>query len=1412
MGVQVSEQPMITFAAHQVRAGLAGASEDFEQMLGLLVRATAGDGSLVFANPGDWGIDVLVGDLRGQVTVWQAKYFVRGVARSQRGQISASFDSALRAAAAYGYTLERWVLCIPASMDGPTLQWWQGWKTEREQASGARIELWDETRLRELLLRPEAADVRRHYYNPYRHDGQAGTSKAVASPYRGLSAFGEQDAGLFFGRDIATAQVLEVMSARLDGAGLVVVSGVSGAGKSSLLRAGVLPRLRKSGFQGAAEAASWPCVVFTPGRRPLEELAARIAPLARADASIVRERLAANPAGFALTARQAALAVPDEPAGALPPGPGQQRVLLVVDQCEQLYTLCEVAAEREAFLTALHAAATGHDTGQGPAALVVLVVRADFEAQLADHPQLITAVQHRYLLTAMTERQLRLAVTQPAAAVGSRVEDDLVQVLLDEVRTRSARPSPAGQPAGTAGAGVLPLLSYALDQAWRTRTGHALTLADYERTGGIEGAVAASAQRAYERLTPAQREAARQVFTRLTATSADGTDTAARVAPSDLTAANNPAGTYDVEAVLEEFAAARLLILDADAVEISHEALLTAWPLLRDTWLADTHAGRIIRTRLHAAAAEWIRASRDPAYLYSGSRLQAATDAAARIGADTRHAPLSQAEKAFLDASQHADQRRARRRQGITAGLLALVVGLAAVAVTAVHASQVARSDSQVLARQRDIAISGQLADDSESTGNANATASQLESIAAWGLSRSAQASYAMLAAAARPEVATLTASTGQINSIAFGPHGNTLATAGDNGPVRLWNTATGQQIGKPFGSDTDGATSVAFSPDGKILATSGGTDGLVRLWNTATGQQIGKPFGSDTDGTDSVAFSPDGKTLATAGFDNSVRLWNTATGQQIGKPLTRSSKPVNSVAFSPDGKILAAGGDDGVVRLWDAATRRLVGRPLPTGQYAISSVAFSPDDKLLATAGNDGAVRLWDAATGQQIGKPIVNNVSGILTSVAFSPDGKLLATGSFDDTARLWDVATGQQIGGPLVGNPLAVATNVVDAVAFSPDGRLLATANVDGTVRLWNVIGATGHQIRSLRTAHPYGYTWVAFGPDGKILATSGATDGLVRLWNTATGQQIGKHLAADFVESVAFSPDGRILATGSPDGTARLWDVATGRQIGGPLAGDIAKVNGGVDSVAFSPDGRILATGGDNGTARLWNVATGQQIGKPIIAVTFNPVSSVAFSPDGSTLATGIGGGPSSGVRLWDVATHRPIGNPLSRASNGVNSVAFSPDGRIVAVGGVDDAVRLWDVATGQQIGGPLTGNPLSSDASNGVDSVAFSPDGRILATGGDNGTVRLWDVATGQQIGGPLTGNPLTGDTGAIMSVAFSPDGKILATGSIDGTARLWDVSYLVDVVGHLCSQVGGSLTRAEWSKYVPAGPAYRNVC
>ncbi|HEV3295247.1 MAG TPA: hypothetical protein VG123_40225, partial [Streptosporangiaceae bacterium] len=500
-------------------------------------------------------------------------------------------------------------------------------------------------------------------------------------------------------------------------------------------------------------------------------------------------------------------------------------------------------------------------------------------------------------MTAMTERQLRMAITEPAKKAGAKVDDDLADRLLAEVRT--------GQP-GAFGAGALPLLSHALDQAWRHRTGEAVTLADYERAGGIDGAVAATAQRAYDRLSPAQQTAARQVFTRLTATSPDGTDTADRATRAELTEGRSPAEAKDVAAVLEAFAAERLLTLAADTVELSHEVLLTAWPLLRDTWLADTHADRIVRTRLHTTAADWARHARDPSYLYAGSLLAAAAETATRITADpARHPPLSQTERDFLHASERTAVRSSRRRRMLAGALVVLLI--AAVAGAGIAAAA-ARNASQ----QRTIAVSGQLAGESEALDAGDPVTAARLAAAAWRIAPTAQARDSMLDALAQPDHGVLPADTGgvTVTQVVFSPDGKTLATVGGAGGARLWDLATHAQIGTPLGRDVVGAA--AFSPNGKTLATVGG-DGTARLWDLATHAQIGPPFRTRVL---TVAFSPDGKTLATVSFDGKARLWDVAIHNQIG-PLFGIGE-ASAVAFSPDGKTLATVGNDGTVHLRD--------------------------------------------------------------------------------------------------------------------------------------------------------------------------------------------------------------------------------------------------------------------------------------------------------------------------------------------------------------------------------------------------------------------------------------------------------------------------------------------------------------
>ncbi len=654
----------------------------------------------------------------------------------------------------------------------------------------------------------------------------------------------------------------------------------------------------------------------------------------------------------------------------------------------------------------------------------------------------------------------------------------------------------------------------------------------------------------------------------------------------------------------------------------------------------------------------------------------------------------------------HQADRYARRirpvRTAMTAIAILAVAGTSAGITTAVHYSGAASQDAASAAQQHALALSGQLAVQSEAFDTSDPVTAALLAAASWRIDQDNPAALeSLLDAYAQPDHATLNPNDGAVNGVAYSRDGRVLATTNPDGKVRLWNASTHTQIGAPIIVPSDGnggivVDGVAFSPDGKILATAD-RDGTARLWDVSTRAQVGAPItipgGNTYGGLFSVAFSPDGETLATGDGDGTVRLWDIATRAQIGAPITiPGGNSINGVAFSPDGKILATADGDKTARLWDVATRTQIGAPitLPSTSLIgniIDGVAFSPDGKILATADSDGTARLWDLATSAQVGAPITvpgaGSDGGDVFGVAFSPDGETLATADGDGTARLWDLATSAQVGAPIT----VPGGNSIDGVAFSPDGKIVATADRDGAVRLWDV--ATRTQI-------------------GAPITVPGA--------GSVGGGVFG----------VAFSPDGETLATADQDGAVRLWDVATRAQIGAPIDFPSNGVIGNnIDGVALSPDGRTLATADGDGTVRLWDVATRTQIGAPITVSGGDGVNWVAFSPDGKTLATA---GRDGTVRLLHVSTRTQIGAPIAvsgSSGQGVVGVAFSPNGELLATAGGDGTVQLWDVATRAQVGAPIT---VPGGGSGVLDGVAFSPDGKTLATAGGDGTARLWNVA------------------------------------------------------------------------------------
>ncbi|MGO1055456.1 nSTAND1 domain-containing NTPase [Crossiella sp. CA198] len=1138
------------------------------------------------------------------------------------------------------------------------------------------------------------------------------------APYAGLAAFRREDADWFFGREKLVTELLSLVRQRR----LVAVFGASGAGKSSVLRAGLLPRL----------PAEWPVVLFSPGAQPIEELGSALG-------GTIED---ADPRS-AIRLAHARLAT----------APADAELVVVVDQFEETFTLCADPVRRDRFVDLLMALAAGRQSR----CRVILGVRADFYPHCTGYPQLFAKLrQAQVAVCAMTTDELRSAIVRPAATAGSTVEGALLARLIADAH---------GQ------VGALPLLSHALLETWRRRRGNTLTLTGFLASGGIDGALAQTAESVYAALEPEQQRVARNLLLRLIAPGEGTEDTKRRIRRGELDLAD-PA----VALVLDRLTHARLLTLDRDTVEITHEALIRRWPRLRG-WLAEDRELIRRHRRLTEATDAWESVRREPGALYRGTHLELA----AELSRD-RGSVLSGREREFLAASMAArareqvSARRGARRLRRLVGLLTVCVLLGA--ATTVYALRV----SATADRQRDIAVGARVAAQSQALRAADPEAAAQLGLAAYRLASTTETRGALLSTFTTPYATQLLGHQDEVNMATYSRDGRLLATASQDGTARLWNLADPHRPKEiaTLSGHTDNVHSVAFRADGRLLAT-GSWDDTVRLWDISdpAAPRTTAVLTGFTGNVNSVVFSPDGRVLAAAG-DSRVRLW-AATDPRQPVELAAVTVPQVSVslAFTPDGRQLASANWDGTAWLWEVTALPRLGTPrvLSGHTAAVTWVAYSPDGRLLATTGQDRTVRLWELADPAAPPRVLTGHTD-VVRAAAFSPDGRLLATGGLDRATRLWEVGSGRQL------TTFSGLTGYVLSVAFSPDGRGLAASSKNATTWLWDLAGAT-------LAGHGNSICAVAFSRDGRLLAT-GSWDHTVRLWDTRARTELAVLTGhRDSVCGLDFSPDGRLLATASYDHTARLWDLGDPRKPV-PLH-EITEHTQHVNAVAFTPDGKILAVAALDATVSLWQVAAGTRPSRLALLTQHRKgVNTLAFSGDGTRMATADW---DRTTRLWDLRDPR---HPTELAvlaghTDGVISVALSRDGKTLATGSWDRTVRLWDTGTAAELA-------VLRHADN-VNAVALSPDGRTLATGSWDRTLRLWDVTDPRH---PAESAVVTGHPEAVWSVAFNPDGRTVATGGNDPIARVLDVDA-ERVADTICAAAPRRLALDHWPEYFPPG-------
>lgn len=1167
----------------------------------------------------------------------------------------------------------------------------------------------------------------------------------IENPYKGLRSFSEADADDFFGRETLVQQLLARLSEGGDLARFLAVIGPSGGGKSSVVKAGLLPALRRGGLLGSE---NWFYVDLLPGPNPFEELEAALLRAAVNPPSSLLEQLEEGNRGLIRAVNRI---LPKEPSVEL---------VIVIDQFEELFTLVESEEERALFLSNIVTAIVDERSR----VRVVITLRADFTDRPLRYVDFGELIQRRNeLVLPLTPDELEQAILSPAKRVGLKVESGLVSAILRDL---------GDQP------GTLPMLQYALTELFDQREKNVLTKQGYQRIGGVLGALGRRAQEVFSALNKREQSVARQVFLRLVTLGEGVEDTRRRVLLGELEQLQSKSEAalrqISITEILGAFGKSRLLTFDSDpitrgpTVEVAHEALLREWARLRE-WLNESRADLRLQRQLANAAHEWEQAKRDESFLLTGAHLEQFEG-----WSQTTEVALTQHEREFLnfsldfakrEESERAEQqaREATLKQRVQRVLQVLVgVFLIAAIISGGLAIWANRQREEAL-RQASIGLASQAQLELNGTSPERSVLLALEAVENYPYTWQAEQALGQIVREFRLRY-IVTGHDDTVEDMAWSPDGSKFATTSRDGTLRIWDAGTRTELLKISAhlaldaGVTLGVRELAWSPDGTRIATAG-LDKTAKVWDIATGKEI-VIFSGHSDEVWSVAWSADGLWVASASKDGTVKVWNATTGDEKFTLSKKYTGMIISVAWSPDGKRIATANDDETARLWDAETGDE--ETILSGHTnSVLTVAWSPDGMWLVTASIDGTVRIWDSATGNELSDI---RLAYPVWQAAWSPNGLQLATTGADGLAQVWDVSSGKEA--------FALQGKTLEqfGIAWSPDGKSLATTAGSGfSVRIWDATPAT----LTLFGAQSI-MSWVAWSPDGRHIATADYSEKTAVIWDAQTGIPLLTFAGhTRDVQDVFWSPDGSKIVTTGWDNLAKVWDANTGKELltfTGHVGEPVAKING-VDALfggGWSPDGTRIMTAGGDGSVRVWNAKTGEEY--LFFQATKDFGASASWSPDGTRIATCAAPGV---LQMWDATTGKSIfggyvhntadlsfGDPFDSCVPG----GWSPDGKkILTTSSGGNGATIWNAETGEKI-------LVFKGHTGGIYFSTWSPNGKRVATGDTNGAVKIWNVETGAVL---LSFSFPVG--GFLFQLDWSPDGTRLSGANTLNSVEIYRV-------------------------------------